>query len=270
MGFGPPSGWASFGKARLLTGQGDALWIPDRVTRKHPILYFPSGPGVSDDGVNTITEPGMHAFLTALRDGGAVVVICDWDGDLGDYGHAWGNSVVRGDAETVRTSLVALLTAKGCPDLDLLDVTQIVLSGASQGAFDAFGYAINQPTKVKAIGTWAAATDLQGFYTGTYRWGGNSGTALRNSIAGAYGITYPTALPAWADPYDNAASVTCPVLMAYSTADLTTTEAAHLAMEAALPDGEALIVSRSAPHSDLIAAAATSGGLARWLLDQAT
>jgi pimeloyl-ACP methyl ester carboxylesterase len=269
MGWGPPSGSVSLGKDRLLTGQSDALWIPKRVTRRYPILYFPPGADVATVGIDPIAEPGERAFLAALRNAGAVVVACDWDGGTTDYGHAWGNPKVRADAETVRGLLATVLAAAGCPDLGFLDTSKIVAASGSQGAFDAFGYAEDQPSRVRAIGAWAGATDLQGFRSGTYRWGGNGGSANRSSIDLAWGVTYPAALPATADPYDNASSITCPVMLAYSDADATVTPASQAAMAAALPNGKTIRTSTTSPHGDAEALDATSGGLVDWLLQQA-
>lgn len=271
MAAGAQGARISYGKGRFLTGQFDTVWMPPRVTRRFPILYLPSGPDVANVGIARTLNPGQHALFTALSRGGAVVVVCDWDiGAAGHYGSSFGAPLIATHIETVRNTIASLAASLGVSGVSLLDTSQVVLSGGSQGACDCYRAAHTNPTRVKAIGTWASGIDLPGYYTGTYRWPSDAGTANRTTIAACYGITYPTPLPSDADPYANASSVTCPWLLAYSDGDATTPTSSALAMAAALPDGKAIRVSTADPHADVQAGSAAMGGLAAWLLDQAS
>lgn len=265
-------GSVSYGRGRFIAGQNDTVWLPPRITRRRPILYLPPGVELAWSGIDGGTYPGANALLGSLCAGGAVVVVLDWDiGTPGFYGSSWGAPQIRTNIETVRQAIVAVAGSLGA-DTSLLDAGTVVLAGGSQGACDCFGYAADQPTRAEAIGLWAPAIDLTGLYSGVYTRFGTSdaGTANQAAIAADWGATPPAALPASADPYDNAASVACPVLMAYSDGDATALPAATTAMAAALPDGQAIRVSTTTPHADAQAGDAARGGLAAWLLDRAT
>lgn len=270
MSWGARSGALSYGKGRFLTGQGDAVWLPPKLTRRYPILYMPPGFDIATSGIDPVAMPGENKLLGALRRAGAIVAVCDWDIGSGatPYGSSWGAPLIRTYIDTVRTGLPAVAASLGLGNASLLDVSKVVMVAGSQGAADCYSYAAANPTRVQAIGTWAGVTDLTGFYTGTYRWGGDNGTASQAAIAACWGVTPPAALPASADPYDNAAAVTCPVLLTYSDGDTTVTAASQKAMAAALPNGQAVAISASDTHGDTEAGDAAST-LASWALRQA-
>jgi len=270
MGWGARSGALSYGKARFLTGQADAVWLPAKLTRRYPVLYMPPGVDVATAGVDPVAMPGENKLLGALRQAGALVVTCDWDIGSGatPYGSSWGAPLIRTYIDTVRTGLPTVVATLGLANASLLDVSKIVMVAGSQGAVDCYSYAAANPSRVKAIGTWAGVTDLTGFYSGTYRWGGDAATGNQAAIAACWAVTPPAALPASADPYDNAAAVTCPVLLTYSDGDATVTAASQKAMAAALPNGQAVSISATDAHGDTEAGDAV-GTLASWVLGQA-
>jgi pimeloyl-ACP methyl ester carboxylesterase len=262
----PVRGSRSYGRARFLAGQDDVLWIPAVITRPYPIFYMPSGNSLALAGATPL-EPGVNALLAACAAAGAVVVVCDWDMGSPNYGASWGAPPITARMEEVRTELPGVLAALGA-DVSRLDNSKIVLSGGSQGACDCSKYARDFPERTQAIGTWAAAIDLDGFYANAPRWGGGNGGVSTPVIGACWNVVPPAPLPAEADPYNNAGDVECPWLLAYSDGDTVCTPAAHLAMAAALPNGTAVKVSDTAPHTDE-AALASVAALGSFLIRQA-
>lgn len=255
----------SLGTSRVISGQGDCIWFPRVLTRRYAIVWGPPGADTSSAGIDPATEPGQFALLRALVDAGALVICCDWDG------HAFGNDTVVTHLETFRSTLLSAIPAAVGMNGAILDTSKLVLAGFSQGATDHYRYAETNPTRTRAVASLAGVSDLTGFYSGTYRWGSDAGTANQAQIATAWGVTAPAALPARADPYDNAAAMAAvPTWIGYSTADTTVTPAQCQAMAAAIGSAASTVqVSNTSTHGDTEASDALTAGVAGWLLQMA-
>lgn len=261
-------GTRSAGKGRLITSQGDAIWIPPRITRRYPIFYLPPGVSTAASGRDPIFEPGAHIFFRALAAGGAVVVITDWDiGTPGFYTSSWGAPQIVVNIETARTGLAAAIHAAGA-DVGILDTSELVFAGGSQGACDIFSYGQAHPDKTRAAGTWAGALDLLGYYDGVARWTSDVAAQVQPAVRACWANNRAAA--AAADPYNHAAAFTAPWMLAYSAGDASASPEMTAALASVLPDVDTVRVSLTTPHADAIAGDATRAGLPAWLLDKAT
>lgn len=259
----------SFGLGRFIPGQWDTLWIPRRITQKRVIYYSPPGADLAWAGLIPSYEPGLNALLTALVDVGFLVIT----GDM-DY-TAWGHDGLLTEWETFRTTgLPALLaTLNGG---SVVDTSKIIVGGHSQGVVDANRYAQTYPTHTKAVFNLPGAYDVQGIWTGIYRWpsdvAGADLVGLQAAIAGAWGLTWGVdPLPARADPYNNAAlQAAIPTYVSYSVGDTTTGVAEQKAFAAAVgPMATLKKISDTTVHSDAEALDGLNAGLVSWLLNQA-
>lgn len=167
--------------------------------------------------------------------------------DLGVIGAAapndgkatWGNSVAQA---RINSGLAFLASTTGCSS------TVCVVGGASMGGLNSINYAIANPAKVSAIFGVIPVCNLTNWYVSNR--GGGSNQAY---IAGAWGITYPAALPANADPMLNLASIMGKPYRNYTASD----DAFALASEA-----QALADALGGQHLDLGALGHTEAAIA--------
>lgn len=255
----------TYGTGRVIGAEQDCVWVPRTMTRRYVVVAFHGAPGVAATGLTPDTTPGWFGACLALRNAGCVVVQADWDLQ------AWGGDTLLGHIETFRTGLATLLTTLDVPGRSVLDSSKLVIFSGSMGGANGFRYQEQYPTRVAGHAGIAPVSDLTGYYTGTYRWGSDQGTTYQANIGTAYGVTYPTALPASADMYDNAALITSPTWIGYSTADTTVPAAQNQAMATALGShATAVQVSTSALHGDAETLAALGFGLTDWLIGKAS
>jgi pimeloyl-ACP methyl ester carboxylesterase len=256
-----------YGTGRVIASQQDAFWLPRTMTRRYVIAAMHGAAKTASSGLDPVQFPGWHEMCRQLSDAGAVVVQADWDFD------PWGNDSFLADVDAFRASLATTLDNLRVAGASVLDNSKLVLLAGSMGGDDAYRYAQRYPTRVKAMAGISATSDLIGPYTGTWRFGASDlGTTLQGEIGTAWGVTYPTALPDPADPYNNAALMAgCPTWLGYSDGDTTVPPAWVTAMATAIgPSATATKVSTTAAHGDPSFVAALGFGVVDWLLAQAS
>jgi pimeloyl-ACP methyl ester carboxylesterase len=260
------TGAASYGLSRVIATQNDFVWVPRALTRRYCVVAFHGEPGTAATGLDPNATPGWWRVCQTLRDKGALVVQADWDLK------AWGGPTLVADIETFRTTkLATLATTLGVANAGILDTSKLVIFSGSMGGCNGYRYQEQQPSHVAGHATVAGASDLTGFYSGTYRWGSDQGTTMRAEIGTAYSVVYPTALPSNADPYDNANLITSPTWIGYSDGDTTVPSAQCTAMATALgANGTAVKVSTTDTHGDAETVHAIDYGIVDWLLAKAS
>lgn len=184
---------------RAEVGQFDAMFRP-RITE--PAVY----PIVACHGANSQWHqwmsqsfPRMHQLLVEAANGG-IPSVAAMVGGASTYGNP--TSVTAVD-----TDLTAVATAVGCSD------DKVHLVGASMGAGVALLYGIANPTKVASMTLCIPMASIIALYD-------NNNGGHRAGIGTAWGVTYPTPLPAGADILANAATLSgIPIRFYYATDD---------------------------------------------------
>lgn len=120
-----------------------------------------------------------------------------------DMGDSWGNATALTRIANARTYLQGTLGAKS---------GGIYLFGYSMGGIAAAKYAAANPTNVRAIAGIVPGFNMQQLRV-------SNQLSLRGSIDAAWGVTYPAALPAGANPSDNPSALAGIPYMAWGASD---------------------------------------------------
>lgn len=220
---------ATLGKATA--GDKDALYTP-RVPLKGArgvLLCHGAGVGV-DEWYDTAVNPSSVKIAAALAAAGFTCFASDFG--MGTWGNATG--VARLDAgATFLKSLPNVAQDK------------VLLVGVSMGNQNAVQYAIAHPANVAAIAGIEPVSSITDIYA-------NDRGSNRNGIQNAWGVAYPTALPATADTSLNnnwLPARDIPYKAYYSTADTVVLPATVTDLATKL-NGVASIISTTLNHSD--------------------
>jgi pimeloyl-ACP methyl ester carboxylesterase len=210
---------------RVQAAEGDAAFMP-RVTNgstRFPLIGA-HGAGSSWDQFFSTSWLGMNQLMTEAARHGIPGMVGHFGGDT--YGNATGKARV-GAAHTAVVTAAAPYGGTSAAKAHLVSM--------SMGNTLAFGYAIENPTKVASITSFLPLSSLINTYE-------NNVAGLRAAIGTAWGVVHPTPLPAAADLVTGAAAIQAagiPVRLYYA------------------PDDGALI-----PVADVLALAAAAGGTA--------
>lgn len=172
--------------SRLRSLEPDWRCEPNEVdTTTYPVVAcHPTGPGAWSSWISPSTRaqaalPGALAMAGVASMGG-------WMG-----GDMFGNTTAMDSIEAARLSL------GGIPGVDN---SKIHLIGVSQGAQTSIRYAGLNPSKVASWCGIIPLADINAVYNADR-------LGLRASIGSAWGVTYPTALPATASPATHAPAI---------------------------------------------------------------
>lgn len=180
---------ASHASGRYAPGEGDLVlsrrtWRLDG--RPACAVLYCHGAGTSGVLAFHTDSPGQRALLADISEHWPTVAA-----DLGGPFN-WGNNASRSRVEDAR--VYAQGETVGASD------GPVVLVGASMGAAVAVNYAAAHPSNVACMVLILPVVDLQDIRV-------NDRGGYRSSIDSAWGVTYPAALPAGANPTGHAASV---------------------------------------------------------------
>jgi hypothetical protein len=224
---------STYSQDRFTAGQIDVTIAPRLKYVRPPLLAHHSAANSPAEFVGTST-PSLERIAAMLGDEGYSIVA--------PSGVAtWGNGTAADEAATAMgRSKDALAWARAAPPNGFgQSSAPPVALGASEGSLWSIKYAARHP--VACVVCFLTICDLSSVYTANL--GG-----FRSQIEAAYGVTYPAALPAGADPYRDhlAALSSVPLLCQYSSDDAYST---HIA-EFAAATGATLINSGALGHSD--------------------
>jgi pimeloyl-ACP methyl ester carboxylesterase len=238
----------TLGKATA--GEKDAIFTP-RVPRRGSrgvLLCHGAGYGV-DEWYDLATNPASVAIAAALASAGLTCLASDFG--QGTWGNATGVARLDAGATYLKT-------------LPNVAQDKVLILGVSMGNQNAVQYAINHPTNVAAVVGIMGVSSVNDFYVN------NRGTG-RTGIENAWGVTYPTPLPAQADTSLNnnwLPAVGIPYRNYHSTAD-TTVPAVTVDDLAAKLGGESVVVSTTLDHSDALVASVPIPDLIAFLTSHA-
>lgn len=159
----------------------DSIWEPRVITSKAPVIYM-HGAGASVGMAyqsNQSTQLGVRELLRAVAQAGHCVVTMSCP-------NTWGNQTLVNRAEAGIAYLRANYQAVG----------PAIIIGASHGGLCALRYWYAKPTDVACVIGCIGVVDMDDIRD-------NDLWALRADIDAAWGVTYPAALPAGANPADN-------------------------------------------------------------------
>jgi pimeloyl-ACP methyl ester carboxylesterase len=202
LGPGAPSGFSTYASGRTQTGEYDWSMLPPRYAKNgtsRGVIYC-HGATQTATGLGSGPTLNEVALLRTIAQYFPVVA-SDVGGPL-----TWGNSAAMTAISAAKTYLESSLGAR---------TDGVLLVGHSMGGGNAYDWYQQHPTLVKAMVGVSPVSDLQAFYAanrGSYQAG--IGTAL--------GVTYPTPVPASADPnqtYSNL--IGKPIKVYYGSSDLT-------------------------------------------------
>lgn len=190
------------------TASGAVIFAP-RVRRTGHGMVLCHGAGGSASGFSTAFPNGdvgaMGPFQLAawLASNGVPCVSTDLGGT-----YTWGKDSVVQTAGDVDTAFAALVSAVG------VDASKAHLLGISMGSLTTLRYMATQPAKVRSATIILPLVNMTDFY------GQNRG-GFQTSVAAAWSVTAPAALPNRADPSLNISAIagSGPLLGYYSTAD---------------------------------------------------
>jgi hypothetical protein len=215
---------------RAEVGQFDAMFKPRKVTpSRFPLLAF-HGANSSWFQWMDSTWPNLHRFLVEAAKGGIPSVAAQ----------AGGTSTYANDTAMtgVNSDLTAIGTAMGC------STSKAHLIGASMGGAVATRWAINNPTKVATMTLLIPMTSI----LNTYEL--NTG-GLRAAIGTAWGVTYPTPLPAGANLLGNAGVLAgIPTRMYYAPDDTLINPTDVLALKDAIGPSATATASSGGGHTN--------------------
>lgn len=192
--------WSTYGVGRYQAAESDLLIAPQVPNGRRTVLYDHGAGGTGAAGVDS-SLTGQFPLLQGLGEMFPVL-----GADLGGA-TTWGNATAQTRAETLRAYAG---TAFGLPN------GKVHLLGASMGALTALQYAKANPSKVASIALIIPALDLD------YAYQNNIG-GHQADIGTAWGVSFPTALPAAAKVLDDTSSWDAiPVKIWYVTNDVYT------------------------------------------------
>lgn len=176
---------------------------------------------------------GRARFMQAVAEAGHVCLAGDFGGAL-----TFGNP-------TVQARILAAWNWLQTHPL-VTPGQKAIMFGTSMGNLSAVNFARANPDKVQGVISAFGAVDL----TGTYQT--NNG-GFRAAIGTAWGVTYPTPLPAGADPVLNASEMTgIPWRGWYADDDPLVSTASSIAFADAMPDGQAFDTGSQGHDDDVI------------------
>lgn len=190
---------------RIRAAEIDYLWLPDEPYSGYPVIYL-HGAGTLTKDASTSAAFWATASLTGTLAFQDIPVMAGWMG-----GDTMANDLAMTCIENTRLYLDAL------PGID---ASKVHLAGTSMGGGMAIRYAGLNPTKVASVYGMIPYSNPQGVYA-------EDRGGFRATSAAAWGVTYPTPLPAQADfvnthaPVIKAANI--PVRLLYSTTDVLAT-----------------------------------------------
>ncbi len=232
----------------IRSGETDSVWLPNPLhasARGAVLLHGSSAPANYTDLLHY--GANMLAGLIAL-DGIPCVA-----GAMS--GQSFGNDASMTDIDNAVDYLA---------DESPIDPSKVHLVGCSMGAFVGLRYAIENPQKVASFTGLIPLCDLIAAYN-------NNTLGLRAQIGTAWGVTYPTALPAAANISSSAAALAATVpCQFYYAQDDAVVPAASVSTMVATTGGQGYNLGNSGGHNEpsLIAAMNLGGTVsARQIID---
>lgn len=180
---------------KIKAGQYEYLWVPNRIT--------------SDTGLVLCHGSGQPYEYALLGNTGSnqIPAWAAWSGipcvaaEMDDQ--AWGDDTAMADVDAAINYMAATTGVRS---------DKVLMLGASMGGYTAIRYTLNNPSKVAAVVGIIPLTNIVGFYN-------NNVGGAQTQIASAWGVTAPNPLPAAADVQSQAANLTVPAQLYYSSAD---------------------------------------------------
>jgi len=201
---------------RIRPGEVDYLWLPDEPYDGYPVVLLHGAGTLARDSFNSGAFYATSMLAGALYERN-IPVMAGWMGN-----DTMGNDTGVNAVESARTYLDSLA---------FIDASKIHSFGISMGAFVGGRHASLNPTRAASFMGLMPFSDPAAVYN-TNRAG------FRATIGTAWGVTYPTPLPAQANfiglhaPAMAAANI--PRRLMYSTADTTVLPAEVTALAAAM------------------------------------
>jgi len=201
---------------RIRVGEVDYLNMPAEPYDGYPVVLLHGAGSTARDAFASASFYA-HATLPGILYHHNIPSISGWMG-----GDNMGNDLGMTCVESARTVLDAF------PGVD---ASRVHLVGVSMGNELAMRYASLNPTKVASIMSVMPLSDINAVYQANR-------AGFRATIAAAWGVTYPAALPSQSDLVNTHAPVLVangtPVRLLYSTADTTVLPAEVTTLAAAL------------------------------------
>lgn len=245
----------SSGSGRVQASETD-LWIrPSRGFQfgsRRGVLYAHQGTASGLAPIDYTNFAGTARLLDAIAGYGYVVA----SQDLGGTAH-WGNTTAQARVGATDSWLLAS-TAAGASTADRIAVG-ISMGGAA--AVNYFGKSPGHVADLAALVLILPALNLDFYYQ-------NDTGSARAPIETAWGITYPTALPANADPQTNMALIaaaTIPTRIYFASDDPIQDSAMATANLAALGGNGSTVNLGALGHTDAAIAAIDKPDLIAWL-----
>lgn len=184
---------------RVGTGETDQVWAPRTPRTGTCGLILCHGATAPNEFIDLISQAASVRLAAALASAGIPCLSGTFGGDT------FANDTAMTRIESAWTVLKGLYPA--------MRTDKVALLGVSMGGAVAARYSQLNPTKVAALVGIIPLWDIVALYAGNV--GG-----LATSVATAWGVTAPAALPPEADIAANAAAAAgIPTLAGYSTAD---------------------------------------------------
>lgn len=218
-------------KASVAATENDYLFLPKAgqpVRSTGVILLHGAG---SPDQYADHAKWGSHSLGPALADAGYACVAGHMANDAMGNDTAMARVTAYGDWMETQAPVVP---------------NKYILVGTSMGGYTALRWAINNTAKTKALALILPLADIVGAYTANI--GG-----LQASIAAAWGVVAPAALPAGADITASAAAIktaNIPGRLYYEDSDTITLPATQLAMAATIGASSVLIDPADLGHTE--------------------
>lgn len=216
---------------RVQAGEAGAVFKPHatRGSTKYPIISCHGAAGSWDQWLNNATWPRLNKLLRKAADAGIPSIAEHLGGDT------YGNPTFKA---RITSALTAVASDTGCSS------AKVHIVGASMGG-TALGWAIDNPTKVATMTLMIPLTSIVNAYA--LDTGG-----LRAAIGTAWGVTYPTPLPAAADLLANASALAgIPIRMYYAPDDTLIASSDVLAMKAAIGSSCTATATSGGGHTDV-------------------
>lgn len=229
-------------------GENAAIWIPKGpLSGKRPVILCHGWEQAASEFYLPSQAPAASALADSIAAAGFPVIAGDFGGTLTND-PAFGNAMDSSRVEEARLYMNSL----GCK------ADKALFVGISMGNLTAWAHARDYAGKQTGIVSIIPASDLTAIYT-------NNRLNTQAQIGSAWGVAYPAALPANADPnlnYNNLPVL--PYHCYYSAADTVVLPAEVTALATKL-GGSAAQVSTSAPHGDTAVAAVDKNDLITFL-----
>ncbi len=161
----------------VFAGEYDYLWVPRSPRTGNYGVVLCHGAATPDNYIGA-GWPNADSMAAAIANAGIPCVAGYFAGD------AWCNDTVMSRIATATTYMASVTGSS---------TTKIHLIGISMGGGTAYRYASLNPSKV------ASVTGIIPLSNITYNYTSNLPTGAQASIATAWGVTYPAALPSGAD-----------------------------------------------------------------------